>query len=113
MTRVVPRPHDPSGGSHPNPRVAASPHADQEVRPTAFPMHRTVIILVTGGLDDVMRVAMMLRGRRYRVRDLAVVVREGVVVSEIRATVVLTASETDLLLERLRRLPSVISADND
>lgn len=100
MTRAVPRPQDPF------------PHADEDVRTTAFPAHRTVIVLVTGGLDGVVRIATVLRGRRYRVRELAVDVREGVVVSEIRATVVLTASETDLLLERLRRLPAVVSADN-
>lgn len=83
-----------------------TPAADAE-----FPAHRTVIIGSTGGLDGVMRIATMLRGRRYRVRDLAVHVREGVVVSEIRVVVVLTASETDLLLERLRRLAVVLSAD--
>ena len=90
MTSTLPRPHD------------LLPH----------PTHRAVIILVTDGLDGVLRVAMMLRGRGYRVRDLAVDVREGVVVSEIRATVVLTAPENDLLLERLRRMPAVISVDN-
>lgn len=75
-------------------------------------MHRNVTVQVTGGLDGVVRIATMLRGRRYRVRDLAVDVREGVVVSEVRATVVLTASETALLLERLRRLATVVSAEH-
>ncbi|GAA0927027.1 hypothetical protein [Pseudonocardia zijingensis] len=76
-----------------------------------YPVHRSVVAHVTGGLDGVLRVATVLRGRRYRVRDLAVDIREGVVVSEVRATVLLTASETTLLLERLRRLASVTSAD--
>jgi hypothetical protein len=70
-----------------------------------------VVIHVTSGLDGVVRVATMLRGRRYRVRDLAVDVREGVLVSEVRATVLLTAAETGLLLERLRRLAVVVHAD--
>ena len=71
-----------------------------------------MIVQVTGGLDGVVRIATMLRGRRYRVRDLAVDVREGVVVSEVRATVVLTATETALLLERLRRLATVVSTEH-
>lgn len=79
--------------------------------PPEFPAHRAVVVGATGGLDGVVRIATMLRGRRYRVRDLAVQVREGVVVSDIRVVVVLTASETDLLLERLRRLSVVLSAD--
>jgi hypothetical protein len=67
---------------------------------------------VTGGLDGAVRVAMMLRGRNYRVRDLAIDVREAVVVSEVRATVFVTAAEAELLLKRLRRLPAVVSAEN-
>lgn len=67
---------------------------------------------VTGGLDGALRVVAMLRGRRYRVRDLSVDVREGVVESRITCTIVLTTNETTLLLERLRRLPVVVAADN-
>jgi hypothetical protein len=74
-------------------------------------VHRRVAVRVADGLDGVLRVASVLRGRRYRVRDLALDVREGVVVSEVRATVLLTAPETDLLLERLRRVVAVISAE--
>ncbi|MEU6578871.1 hypothetical protein [Streptomyces sp. NPDC046805] len=69
-----------------------------------------MIAHVTGGLDGVLRVAMVLRSRRYSVRDLVVDVREGSVVSEIRATVVLTTQQADLLLERLRRLTAVVDA---
>jgi hypothetical protein len=38
--------------------------------------------------------------------------RDGVVESRVRCTLVLPASELDLLLERLRRLPAVMSAEN-
>lgn len=106
MTSPLARPHAPSSGDG-RPSAAVAP----EIRPAGFAAHRTVTVGVAGGLDAVLRVAMMLRGRRYRVRDLAVHVREGVVVSEIRVVVVLTADETDLLLERLRRLPEVLGAD--
>ena len=74
--------------------------------------HRGMLLHVTGGLAGVLRVVTMLHTRRYRVGDLAVEIREGEVVSEVRVTVVLIASEADLLLERLRRLPVVIGADN-
>ncbi len=50
------------------------------------------------------------RGRHYRVLDLALHVRERSAVSEVRATVILTAQETELLLKRLRRMPAVVSA---
>ena len=66
---------------------------------------------VTGGLDGAVRVAMMLRGRNYQVRDLDIDVREGAL-SEIRATVVVTVAEAELLLRRLRRMPAVVSAAN-
>ena len=78
----------------------------------ALPVERTFITQVTGGLDGAVRVAMMLRGRNYQVRDLAIDVREGVVFSEVRATVAVTAAEAELLLKRLRRLPAVVSAEN-
>ena len=78
----------------------------------ALSAERTFITQVTGGLDGAVRVAMLLRGRNYRVRDLAIDVREGVVFSEVRATVAVTAAEAELLLQRLRRLPAVVSAEN-
>lgn len=77
-----------------------------------FPVHRAIAVQVTGGLDGALRVATMLRGRGYRVRDLSVDVREGVVESRVGCTVALTAAETALLLERLRRLPAVVTAEN-
>jgi hypothetical protein len=53
----------------------------------------------------------MLRGRNYRVRDLTIDVREEVMVSEVSVTVVVTATDAELLLKRLRRLPAVVSAE--
>ena len=78
----------------------------------ALPVERTFTTHVTSGLDGAVRVAMLLRGRNYRVRDLAIDVREGVVFSEVRATVTVTAAEGGLLLQRLRRLPAVVSAQD-
>jgi hypothetical protein len=58
-----------------------------------------------------MRVISLLRGRQYRLRDLSINVQEGVVASTVSATVLLGAQEHTLLLNRLRRVPSVVSAD--
>ncbi|MEV5541895.1 hypothetical protein AB0L13_34160 [Saccharopolyspora shandongensis] len=54
----------------------------------------------------------VLNGRRYRVRSLRAEVREEVVESRISCTVLLTAQQFNLLLEQLRRLPAVVSAEN-
>lgn len=74
--------------------------------------HRCVTAYVAGGLDGTLRVVAMLRGRRYRVHDLTVEVRDGVVESRVSATVSLTSADAELLLERLRRMPAVVSADH-
>ena len=76
-----------------------------------YPSHRRVTAYVTGGLDGVLRVVTMLRGRGYKVRDLSVEVCDGVVESAVSCTVALTAAEATLLVERLRRMPAVVSAD--
>lgn len=73
--------------------------------------HRSVTVGVTGGLDGVVRIAMMLRGRRYEVHAFAAQIDDDVLGSEVRFIVVLTGQEMSLLLDRLRREPSVISAD--
>lgn len=77
----------------------------------AAPHYRTVAIHLTDGLDGVVRVVTVLRGRSYRVRDVRVDVREGVAESRIDATVLLTGAATELLLARLRRMPVVVSAE--
>jgi hypothetical protein len=76
--------------------------------PAVPPPHRSVAAHVTGGLDGALRVITLLRGRQYRVRDLHVDVRDGA--SRVTCTVVLTATDLDLLVARLQRLPAVVSA---
>ncbi|MBN9108227.1 MAG: hypothetical protein J0I34_05540 [Pseudonocardia sp.] len=85
--------------------------SDRPATPAAFPSHRRVTAYVAGGLDGVLRVVSMLRGRGYKVRDLSVQVCDGVVESAVSCTVALTAAETTLLVQRLRRMPAVVSAD--
>ncbi|MFC4948761.1 hypothetical protein [Pseudonocardia sp. GCM10023141] len=81
------------------------------VRATQQPTYRRITTHVHDGLDGVLRVVTLLRGRRYRVRDLAVNVQEGVVASHVSCTVLLGADEHRLLVDRLRRMPSVVSAE--
>ncbi|GAA3566890.1 hypothetical protein GCM10022222_58480 [Amycolatopsis ultiminotia] len=88
---------------------------EPEGRPASaaeFPLHRSLTAHVVGGLAGALRVVTLLHSRRYAVRGLSVDVREGVVESRVSATVLLTAAEADLLLERLRRMPAVVSAEN-
>ncbi|MGW6796313.1 hypothetical protein [Streptomyces chartreusis] len=77
---------------------------------TEFASSRRVVAHVTGGMDGVLRVVTLLRGRGYRVRDLAVRMHDGVAVSEVHATVELTVPQAELLLARLHRLTAVVDA---
>ena len=98
-------PARPATGHRPVPRrpaPAPAPAVDLSTR-------RSVTAHVTGGLDGTLRVVTMLRSRRYRVRGLVVDVREDVP-SRVSCAVVLTAAELDLMLARLRRMPTVVSA---
>jgi len=101
MTRAMirPQPENPSDVS------------DSAGQRAECPVQRSITAHLTGGLDGVLRVVTMLRGRAYRVRDLSADVGEGVVETRVRCTVVLTAAGTSLLLERLRRMPVVVSAE--
>jgi hypothetical protein len=78
---------------------------------TTHRSHRCFTAHVTGGIDGVVRVALVMRNRGYRLRDFSVEVHEGVAETPVRLTAVVTPDEGRLLLDRLRRLPSVVSAD--
>jgi hypothetical protein len=124
-TASQPRPTRPAAAGPPpavSPPVAVSPppavnppprptRQSANLRPADHPTYRCVTTHVTDGLDGVMRVISLLRGRQYRLRDLSINVQEGVVASTVSATVLLGAQEHTLLLNRLRRVPSVVSAD--
>ncbi|HZZ51648.1 MAG TPA: hypothetical protein VFE65_32540 [Pseudonocardia sp.] len=77
-----------------------------------FARHRSITAHVTDGLDGLLKVTTMLRSRGYRVRDLSVDIREGVIESLITCTIALNTADTELLIERLRRVPVVVSAYN-
>jgi hypothetical protein len=101
-------PHS-DGPKPPNDHVPVDASARQ-LRPEPS-LHRGFVASISGGLDGAVRVAMMLRGRNYQVRDLTFDIHEGAVLSEIRATILLTAEESDLLIKRLHRMPTVVSVE--
>ncbi|MFJ9567916.1 hypothetical protein ACIRQQ_48880 [Streptomyces fuscichromogenes] len=90
------------------PYAVGTSTANDDVRTPDSPLPRSVVTRVTGALDGVTRVVTMLRARGYVVRNLKADIQETLD-SEIRATVDLTAGQTDLLLERLRRLAIVVN----
>lgn len=78
---------------------------------TAARIHLRHDIVTADGIDGVFRVATALREHGYRVRDFTADVREGVVLSSLTCTVYLTSEESDLLMNRLRQVPSVVSVE--
>lgn len=74
------------------------------------PTPRRVTTYLVDGLHGISRVISLFHSRRYRVINLSVQVRDGVVESSIDCTVLLCAGELDVLLERLRRIPSVVTS---
>lgn len=69
---------------------------------------RTVVVELQGGLDGPLTLLTMLRGRRYDVVDLRAEI--GTESSRLTVSVLLPAARTDVLLERLRRVPVVLDA---
>jgi len=80
-------------------------------RTDLVPADRSVTVLVAGGLDGALRVAMLLRSRGYRVPALSIAAPEATAPSRVTCTVVVTDAQLRLLLARLHRLPAVITAD--
>lgn len=88
-----------------------SDHAAPVSDRAEFLVRRNVIAHVVGGLDSVLRIVGVLRSRRYHVLDFNVDICDGVVESRVACTLLITEHEIDPLLERMRRLPSVVSAE--
>ncbi|SHL34657.1 hypothetical protein SAMN05443637_12526 [Pseudonocardia thermophila] len=79
--------------------------------PVPSRMYRRIVVHMTGGLDGALRVMTLLRQRCYRLRDVAVDVREGVPESRLECTVLLDREEAELLLARLHRTVAVTAAE--
>jgi len=71
--------------------------------------HRRHEIVITGGMDGVLRVGAALAGCGFPVRDFAADVREGVPYSSVTCIVSLTGGELDAFARRLEAVPSVVA----
>lgn len=79
--------------------------------PPAFLVRRRIATYFTGGIEGILNLVSALRQRGYKVHDLSVDIRDGVRESSMVCTVMVTNDDIDLLLENLRRLPSVVSSE--
>ncbi|MPZ64057.1 MAG: hypothetical protein GEU83_00530 [Pseudonocardiaceae bacterium] len=77
----------------------------------AMRIHRRHDIVTADGMDGVFRVAAALRESGYRVRDFSADVREGVVLSSLTCTVSLTSDESELFIDQLQQVQSVVSVE--
>lgn len=77
----------------------------------AMRIHRRHDIVTADGMDGVFRVAAALRESGYRVRDFSADVREGVVLSSLTCTVSLTSDESEMFMNQLQQVPSVVSVE--
>ncbi|MGW3992547.1 hypothetical protein [Amycolatopsis sp. NPDC004772] len=76
---------------------------------SAMLLRRRIATYFVGGADEVPALVGALGGRP--VHELAVDVKDGVRESSMVCAVLLAAEETGPLLDRLRALPSVVSAE--
>ncbi|RJQ83065.1 hypothetical protein [Amycolatopsis panacis] len=81
--------------------------------PTRSPLllRRRIATYFTGGVEEIPALVRALAETGRHVHDLSVNVREGVTESSMACAVLVAADEVDTLLERLRRLPAVVSAE--
>lgn len=88
-------------------------HAPSYTAPARSSMlvRRRIATYFVGGIDKIPGLVDALAHRGYIVHDLSVDVRDGVKESSMRCAVLVADGEVELLLERLRRLPSVVSSE--
>lgn len=82
----------------------------EQTRP-AMLVRRRIVTYFTGGVDGVLTLTSVLRQEGCKVHELSVDVRDGVRESSMLCTVMMPNDDVDALLERLRLLTSVVSAE--
>jgi hypothetical protein len=75
----------------------------------AMLLRRRIATYFVGGADRIPALVRALDG--HLVHELSVDIKDGVRESSMVCAVLLAPEETDLLLDRLRALPSVVSAE--
>lgn len=76
---------------------------------SAMLLRRRIATYFTGGAEQIPALVGALAGRR--VHELSVDIKDGVRESSMVCAVLLAADETGALLDRLRELPAVVSAE--
>ncbi len=76
-----------------------------------FPVRRRITVCFTGGVEGVLTLSAALHHGDHKVHDLTVDIRDGVAESSAVCTVMTAERDVDPLLERLRALSAVISAE--
>ncbi|MBB4688686.1 hypothetical protein [Amycolatopsis jiangsuensis] len=77
----------------------------------AFLPRRRIATYFTGGIEEIPALVGALAETGRHVHDLSVDVRDGVSESSMACAVLVSAEEMDALLDRLRELPAVVSAE--
>jgi hypothetical protein len=76
---------------------------------SAMPLRRRIAAYFTGGAEEIPALVHELDG--HPVHELAVDIKDGVRESSLVCAVLLAVEEIEPLLDRLRALPSVVSAE--
>lgn len=74
-------------------------------------LRRRIATYFTGGLDTVADLVRTLEQQHHAVHELSVDIRDGVRESGMACTVLLPGEQVEALLESLRELPAVVSAE--
>ncbi|PXY29086.1 hypothetical protein DI005_28880 [Prauserella sp. PE36] len=75
----------------------------------AFPMRRRIATYFTGGVEGLLTLSSALHQGGYQVHDLTVDIHDGVAESSVVCTIMTT--DVEQLLESLRQLPAIVSAE--
>jgi hypothetical protein len=79
--------------------------------PRSLLVRRRIATYFTGGVDGIPALVGTLSEQGRIIHELSVDIRDGVRESNLACAVLLPGDEVDGLLDRLRELPSVVSAE--
>lgn len=78
---------------------------------SSFLVRRRIATYFTGGVEGILKLVFVLQQHGYKVHEMSVDIRDGVMESSMVCTVMVTSDDIHRLLECLRELPSVVSSE--